>query len=305
MPSITSTLTTTHSRRRRVILAALGVSTLALAAACGGGSSPASQHGSGDPMASSTHPSGMSGMTTRHADPGKGLLATEAGFTLKPTSNALTVGRQTIIFQILDKQGMPQTEYVEDQTKLLHFYLVRLDLTGYQHLHPTLKDGTWSIEANAAAPGSYRMYTDFVAKDAMGAEHPLVLSTLLTAPGTYTPVPLPPASATATEGGLTATLTGSIAAGTESNMTFQITDGGKPVTDLEPYLDSFAHLTALHVGDGAYQHAHPELTAMAGEKGGPSLPFTVDLPEKGSWRFFLQVKRSGMLHLLPLTVTVT
>lgn len=79
---------------------------------------------------------------------------------------------------------------------------------------------------------------------------------------------------------------------------------GKPVTDLETYLDSFAHLTALHEGDLAYQHVHPELEAKPGEKGGPALPFEVNLPEKGTWRLFLQVQRAGALRLLPLTVTV-
>jgi hypothetical protein len=305
-----STLTPRRSARRPVLLASLAAGSLLLLTACGGGSATPSAHGAGhgssaDPMPSATQMGDMGGMGTHHADFGKGLLATEDGYTLKPSSSALTVGKQTISFQILDKDGMPQTAYVEDQTKMLHFYLVRLDLTGYQHLHPTLKDGTWSIEVNAAAPGPYRMYTDFIAKDSGGADHPLVLSTVLTAPGTYTPVALPPATGSATADGLTATLTGTITAGTESKVSFQVTEGGKPVSDLEQYLDSFAHLTALHAGDAAYQHVHPELTASPGQKGGPALPFAVDLPEKGTWRLFLQVQRAGTLHLLPLTVTVS
>ena len=305
-----STFTPRRSAQRPVLLASVVAGSLLLLTACGGGSTTPSAHGashgsSADPMPSATQMGDMGGMGTHHADVGKGLLATEDGYTLKPGSSALTVGKQTISFQILDKDGMPQTSYVEDQTKMLHFYLVRLDLTGYQHLHPTLKDGTWSIEVNAAAPGPYRMYTDFIAKDSGGTEHPLVLSTVLTAPGTYTPVALPPASGSATADGLTATLTGTVTAGTESKVSFQITEGGKPVTDLEQYLDSFAHLTALHAGDAAYQHVHPELTASPGQKGGPALPFAVDLPEKGTWRLFLQVQRAGTLHLLPLTVTVS
>jgi hypothetical protein len=306
------TLSTFHPPRR-ILLTVLAAGSLVLLTACGGTSTSSGAHGAGhgsshDPMDSATpadHMGDMSGMDSHHGDVGKGLLATEDGYTLRASSNALTVGKQTIRFQILDKDGMPQTSYVEDQTKMLHFYLVRLDLTGYQHLHPTLKDGTWSIEVNAAAPGPYRIYTDFIAKDSGGAEHPLVLSTVLTAPGTYTPVAIPAASSSATADGLTATLSGTIMAGAESKVSFQVTDGGKPVADLEQYLDSFAHLTALHVGDAAYQHVHPALTASPGQMGGPRLPFTVDLPEKGSWRLFLQIQRSGSLHLLPLTVTVS
>jgi hypothetical protein len=303
--------------RRRVGVALAVAGALALAAGCGTSTSASSPHGAGHggghgnnanpmPSADDMHDMhGMDEMGVHPGDPGNGLLSTEDGYTLKPSSTVLSVGRQTLRFQVLDSSGMPQTQYVEDQTKPLHFYLVRLDLTGYQHLHPTLKDGTWSVDVEAAAPGPYRMYTDFIAKDASGAEHPLVLSAMLTAPGTYTPVPLPAASTTASADGLTATLTGTLRAGVASKVTFEVSEDGKPLADLQPYLDSFAHLTALHAGDAAYRHIHPELTADAGQKGGPSLPFTIELPEKGTWRLFLQVQRAGTLHLLPLTVTVS
>jgi hypothetical protein len=281
--------------------------TLGLTALAGCGSSDPSTVAAPPGAHSSTmpgHDMGHAG-AGHMADPGKGLLATENGYTLKPTTSTLKVGAQTVSFQILDAGGQPQTQYTVDQTKLLHFYLVRQDLSGYQHLHPILSNGTWSIEVTALTPGPYRMYTDFIAKDSSGADKPAVLSTTLTVPGSYTPTTLPAAATTATAGGLTATMTGTIAAGTESKVSFQITENGKPVTDLEQYLDSFAHMTALHTGDLAYQHVHPGLTATPGQKGGPSLPFEVDLPEKGTWRLFLQVQRAGTLHLLPLTVTVT
>ncbi|MEK8109242.1 hypothetical protein NKG94_40115 [Micromonospora sp. M12] len=37
----------------------------------------------------------------------------------------------------------------------MHLIVVRRDLTGYQHLHPTMaKDGTWSVPLTLAQPGS-------------------------------------------------------------------------------------------------------------------------------------------------------
>lgn len=276
---------------RRLGLALLGVSCLALLSACGGGSSHGSGHGATPGM-------------DEHAATSNGLLATEDGYTLKPVTTALRLGTQPLQFQIVNPDGKPQTDFVEDQTKLLHFYLVRRDLTGYQHLHPTLKDGIWSIDVTTAAPGPYRMYTDFIARDGAGEQHPHVLSTTLTVPGTYTPQPLPTPSDTVTMAGLTATLNGELTAGRESEVTFRVSENGKPVRDLEPYLDSFAHLTALHEGDAAYQHLHPELSAKPGQQGGPDLPFTAELPEKGTWRLFLEVQRAGQLRLIPMTVMV-
>lgn len=267
---------------------------------------------SGVPMPS---PSGMGGgmpgmdMTSgaHHADPGKGLLAAEDGYTLVPSNKALTVGTQTVSFKIIEAaSGQPVQTYTLDQTKLLHFYLVRSDLTGYVHDHPVLtKDGTWSIKVKVAQPGPYRMYADFVAKDNAGKDHPVVLSAPLTAPGAVTKAAINTSPRTQTVGGLTVAMTGPIKAGTESKVDFQVSAGGKPVTDLEQYLDSFAHMTAIHAGDLAYQHVHPELTASPGQRGGPALPFTVELPEKGTWRLFLQIQRGGALRLVPFTVTVS
>jgi hypothetical protein len=257
------------------------------------GASHGSDHGS------------MSGMTGHSGYTGNGLAASEDGYTLSPLTSALKVGTQQIRFQIKDSAGMPVTDYVEDQTKKLHFYLIRQDLTGYQHLHPTLTDGTWSIDVDVAQPGPYRMYTDFIARSADGKEHPLVLSTVLTAPGSYTPQALPAATTSTTVDGITATFTGSLTAGKDSDLTVKVTSGGQPVSDLQPYLDTYAHLTAVHAGDAAYRHVHPEQAAMAGKTGGPDLQFMVDLPEKGLYRFFLQVQRAGKLHTLPITLRVS
>lgn len=306
MPTFLHTLTHNARIPRRHLAGVASLIALALTAACGGSHSGHSgaMTGAASPSMAMDHDGGHTGMTGHSGYDGKGLSASEDGYTLKPTSTALRLGRQRLTFQVLDADGRPVTDYVEDQTKKLHLYLVRLDLTGYQHLHPELTGGTWSVDVEAAEPGPYRMYTDFIAKDAMGREHALVLSTLLTAPGSYTPAPLPAASSTTTAAGLTATVAGTIRAGEESDLRVEITADGKPVKDLQPYLDAFAHLTALRSGDAAYRHIHPEQAAEAGQLGGPTLDFEVDVPEPGDYRFFLQVQRGGELHLLPITITV-
>ncbi|MGZ6791446.1 MAG: hypothetical protein ACXVFV_00735 [Mycobacteriales bacterium] len=310
------TRTTTRSTTRSTTRTTTRTTALVLAAGlalAGCGSSTSSGHsghssaasGSEHDVHGSDDMQGMSGMHGAHeGDPGKGLLATEDGYTLVPTT-ALTTGRQVLRFRIDGPDGKPVTAFQEDQTKQLHLYLVRGDVTQYLHAHPVLgSDGTWTQPVDVAAPGPYRLYTDFVAIAADGSTHPLVLSVPVSVPGSWTPVPLGPDTSSVTADGLTATLRGSVVAGTASEVTFQVSEDGKPVTDLEQYLDSFAHLTAVHAGDLAYQHVHPQLTAKAGERGGPELPFTVELPEPGRWKLFLQVQRGGRLQLLPFVVTV-
>jgi hypothetical protein len=296
----------------RAVALTASAGTLFLSAACGSASSSAADSSDkhSEPTALSTPDmGGMAGMTAmaggeHHPDPGKGLLSSEDGFTLVPASASLSVGSQTVRFTIVGPDGRPQTSYTPDQTKLLHFYLVRSDLTGYVHDHPTLgPDGVWSITVRTAQPGRYRMYADFIARDSSGKDHPVLLSAALTAPGVASVVPVLAGPTTRTVDGLTVAMVGRITAGVASRVTFAVQSGGKPVTDLQQYLDTFAHLTALRAGDMAYEHVHPELSAAPGQPGGPALPFTVELPEKGTWRLFLQVRRAGALHLIPFTVT--
>lgn len=225
----------------------------------------------------------------------QGLLSTKDGFTLVPVRRILQVGAQTVGFSIQDTEGRLVTSYVEKQTKRLHFYLVRADLTGFVHEHPTMApDGTWSLPLTLTAPGPYRMYADFTLKDAQGVERAMVLSAPLTAPGGYPATPLPPTTDVQTVDGLTV-----LTEQTAGSLTFRVEDRGRPVTDLEAYLDAFGHLTGVHQGDLAFQHLH---AVKAGR--GPELTFSYALRQSGFWRLFLQIQRGGVLRTFSFTVEV-
>jgi hypothetical protein len=80
-----------------------------------------------------------------------------------------------------------------------------------------------------------------------------------------------------------------------------ISRNGAPVTDLEPYLDTYAHVTAIHQGDLAFAHLHPEGT-LNGDHGGPSLSFHAAMPEPGNYRMFVQFQTHAALHTAAITV---
>ncbi|MBP0450677.1 hypothetical protein J5Y04_14145 [Kitasatospora sp. RG8] len=82
-----------------------------------------------------------------------------------------------------------------------------------------------------------------------------------------------------------------------------ISQDGRPVTDLQPYLDSYAHLSAFHEGDQALAHLHPA-NPVNGDHGGHTLSFRALLAEPGDWRVFLQFQTAGQLHTAELTLHV-
>jgi hypothetical protein len=235
---------------------------------------------------------------------GDGLAASAQGYTFAPSTDS--VAADGFRFQITGPDGKPVTAFEPEQTKLMHFYLVRLDLTGFQHVHPTMAaDGTWTAPIKAAGPGTYRAYTQFITKGADGKPVALVLSKQVSSPGTAADQPLPAASGTASVDGYTVTVDSSkLMAGMGMPLKVSIAKDGKPVTDLEPYLDTYAHLTAFHAGDLAMAHLHPEGGTAMTANGGPDLEFEATLPKAGQWRMFLQFQTGGVLHTAAVTLDV-
>lgn len=240
-----------------------------------------------------------------HMAGGDGLASTEDGYRLGSPNATLAAGERTAYrFTVTGPDAKPVTAFAVDQTKRMHFYAIRTDLTGFQHLHPTMAaDGTWTADLSALAPGSWRMFASFTPDGGAGKGTAFVLSRAVTVPGTEKRTPVPAAAARARVDGYTVTVQGEPMAGMSHPLTVTVTKDGRPVTTLQPYLDTYAHLTAFHEGDTAFAHLHPT-TRVDGDHGGPKLAFDADLPTAGNWRLFLQFRAGGELHTAALTLQV-
>ncbi|MGW0178618.1 hypothetical protein [Nocardia sp. NPDC003345] len=236
------------------------------------------------------------------ASPG-GLTAGAGGYTLVLAEPITSTGDRTLRFRIQDSAGRPVTRYTAEHEKDLHLIVVRRDMAGYRHLHPALgADGTWSTPLDLSGAGDYRVFADFVTADGT----PLTLGADLRVAGNYTPRPLPPAATTATTGEYTVEMSGGLAPGAHTDATFTVTRGGKPVTDLQPYLGAYGHLVALRTADLGYLHVHP-----AGHPGdgttpaGPGVTFAVTAPGPGDYRLYFEFRHDAAVHRAEFTVPVT
>jgi hypothetical protein len=298
--------------RRRGLAAAGAAAALALAlAACGSSSGsssmPGMDHGGKSSASSSPRASqamgDMPGMD--HTASGNGLSDTRDGYRLTSKDATLPSGRQTAYrFTVTGPDGRPVTGFAPDQTKRMHFYAIRSDLTGFQHIHPTMAaDGIWTAGLASLTAGSWRLFASFTPDAGPGKGEDFVLSRTVTVPGTATKTPLPAPAARAQVDGYTVTVKGEPMAGMAHPLTVSIAKDGRPVTDLQPYLGTYAHLTAFHEGDAAFAHLHPT-TKVTGDHGGPDLAFHAELPTSGNWRLFLQFQTGGTLHTAALTLHV-
>lgn len=229
-----------------------------------------------------------------------GLMTAQDGYTLQLEERSLPAGQQTPMdFVILGPDGDPVSDYEVAHDKELHLIVVRRDLTGFQHVHPTrAADGTWSVPLDLSTAGDYRVFADFVPTGHDG----ITLGADLSVAGSFAPQPLLAQSRTAEVDGYTVTLAGDLVAGESSKLTLSVSRDGAPVTDLQPYLAAYGHLVALRDGDLAYLHVHP-----AGEPGdgvtpaGPGITFYATIPSGGNYGLFLDFQHNGVVHTAAFT----
>ena len=211
--------------------------------------------------------------------------------------------RATVTFTILGPDGEPLTDYATLHDKKLHFIVAKRDLSGFQHVHPTMDEhGTWTATLTLE-PGQWRTFADF---DPAGKDPQLTLGADLSVAGDVAPKPLPEPSRTATVGDYTVTLDGDAKAGGDSKLTLTVAKDGQPVTDLQPYLAAYGHLVALRAGDLAYLHVHPDGEPGDGRtKPGPGITFHAAFPSEGSYRLYLDFKHGDVVRTAEFTVEAT
>jgi hypothetical protein len=230
-----------------------------------------------------------------------GLAVAESGYVLDVLGPDPTAGAATLAFRVLGPDGAPVPA---DTVSEMHLVAVRRDLSGYQHVHAVLDgEGTWRAPLTLT-PGSWRVIAD-TTPTAQGED--LTLGADVEVAGDYTPTALPEPAAVADVDvdGYTVVLTGDLAVGAESELTFSVSREGRPVTDLQPYLGAYGHLVALRDGDLGYLHVHPvEPDDGTTPAPGPHVEFATTAPSAGTYRLFLDFRHGDAVHTAAFTVRV-
>jgi hypothetical protein len=217
--------------------------------------------------------------------PVRGLAVSDHGLTLELKPRTARPGaRLDLALRIVDRRGATVRDFDVEHTKRMHLIVVRRDMTGFQHLHPTQDaNGTWSVPATLSKPGSYRVFADF----AIGGK-PYTLADDLTVDGAVRSQPLPAPVQSVEVDGLRVTKS--------DDLDFTVTRGGRPVA-IADYLGAKGHLVALREGDLAFLHVHPDADRLR---------FEAHFPTAGRYRLFLQFKTTdGRLHTAAFTEEVT
>lgn len=194
-------------------------------------------------------------------------------------------------FHLEGPSGDTVTEYAMAHGALLHVIVVRLDLSDFYHVHPTIgSDGSWTVPI--PGPGAWHLvFESTPIVNGRPVDEPIIVTADIDDDTVIDSVPLPPADDNVEIGGLKVTRDG---------FDFAVTNpDGSPATDLEPYLEQVAHLVAIRQGDLAFTHLHP-LDSPAG-----TFDFGSGLSEPGTYRLFLQFGHAGSVLTVPFTVVIS
>lgn len=223
---------------------------------------------------------------------------------------------------------VPLDDLVPDHGHLVHLFLVRMPgLDRMLHLHPRQLAGPrFEQELPAVSAGQYRVFADLV--HATGFPETEIGEVTLpeiaggettgddsSAAGAAFAEPSAPSSVASLGSGRMSWLrdAGPLRASEPAWLRFRVEDAaGQPATDLEPYMGMAAHLVVVRADGSVFAHLHPggsapmaavalangdTATAHAGHAAVPAeIRFPYGFPQPGSYRLFVQVKRSGRIE---------
>ncbi|MGC5032566.1 copper resistance CopC family protein [Micromonospora sp. DT229] len=249
------------------------------------------------------HPPG----TGAHTHPGEGTDqvtgagVSAAGYTLQPVQRSQPPGvRVDYQFRIVDGNRQPVTDFAVVHDKPLHLIVIGRDLSGYQHLHPSMgENGVWQVPLELPRAGDYRLYADFSVTTADGRQLPLVLGVDHQVPGVYTPAQLPAPAPQATAGTFTVSMDGAPTIGLSAPIVLRVAGAAGPAR-LQPYLGAYGHLVVLREGDLGYVHVHPEPEVVDG-----AVTFWLTVPSLGRYRAFFDFQVDGKVHTAEFTLDLS
>ncbi|MFA6036820.1 MAG: hypothetical protein WC748_01705 [Legionellales bacterium] len=233
------------------------------------------------------------------------------GYTLsaqtEPSLKENTTSAVTL-FLTDDGRAIVENDLKTVHTEKIHALIIDPTLTDYQHIHPTVgkKAGEYVFNFTPHTQNNYRIWLDITPKNdaqryviadmfGINKNNPSVIKTL----------------------NLVTTIDGydfklkfdqPLKVGAHVMSTVIITDkNGKPVTNLEPIMEAFAHIVAFNEDYETILHVHP----MGSEpkdpalRGGPEIDFHLTPSKIGFIKIFVQVQINGKEIFAPFGVEVT
>lgn len=224
-----------------------------------------------------------------------------AGLDLQTREGNKAGAATTLRFTIPDAKGQPIKAFAVAHDAKVHLIVIRRGLDRFAHLHPEVDAATGTLAANYTFPagGVYHLFADYqepgkqpmtaTARVEVAGDAPAAPELKADVPGLLAGEKI--AARVSVEGAKP---------GAEARVRFEVLDGDKPVTDLEPYMGAMGHLVVVSADAKQYVHAHPE--GKSDDK--HVVTFGATFPSAGVYKGWGQFKRAGEVRIVPFVVQV-
>jgi hypothetical protein len=219
----------------------------------------------------------------------------------------------------------PIRSYQIDMTKYLHMIVISDDFRTFLHVHPKLgPDGHFLLDQTFPVAARYHIYIDAHPENI--GQQVFRFDLNLGGPPGAVSRDLSEVGTKAAAGPYTVSVSSDVlSAQGESRIVVHVLEGGKPATDLHPYLGALAHAVFINAEDLSYVHAHPMAipAAGAGEGGpmmnsaeaakqpelpdsavsSPNMLLHIALHEPGTYKLWFQFRGGKNLYVAPFIFT--
>jgi len=202
--------------------------------------------------------------------------------------------------------------------KPLHLILVSQELDWFGHEHPEVQpDGSLKLDFTFPRAGNFLLFADLTPKGDRNQVFPIAVQIA----GTKPKIPDLKVSGKGPKKFGTYSVTFAVQpkaiAEKPVSLVFKLTQNGKPVKDLQPYLGTLGHVVGVSEDTTQYIHAHPpghahggghhdagHAAAAALPTGGPDVTFMTTFPRPGLYKVWGQFLHQGKILVADFVVSV-
>ena len=207
-----------------------------------------------------------------------------------------------LAFQLRDPLGTAVVRLEIVHEKLLHLMIVAEDLSWFEHVHPLpTTEGRFHLRVTFPHGGRYVLFHDFTPPD-VGMQVVAVELSVEGSPPAIVPLVIDIDRPKRVDGYEVTLAHTALALDAECALTFTLMRGGKPVTDLEPFLGAMGHMVVISQDRATYVHSHP---LPGNATNGPSVQFNTTFPRTGIFKAWGQFQRHGRVITVPFVFEVT
>lgn len=211
-------------------------------------------------------------------------------------------------FVVIDKRnGSVLKRYRTVMEKLMHVVVVRKDLAYYAHVHPEYDgNGNFTLSHIFPSDGTYEFYVEYSPPDFY--ENVSIASVVVGSVLNEKSADLAVSELSKTVSDVSVSLSYShpIRVNDTVDFTYNLkATTGVPLSDLEPYLGAFGHMSAVSEDMVTYAHVHPiQIPISVQDRGGPVVQFSTFFPKAGKYKLFTQFKRGGNVFVTDFVIEV-